>query len=292
MIVYSGTSTTALGRRVAEGLGAVFADVEARRFPDGETYLRSRSTAEGEDCLVVSSTPGNDDLVELVLLLDLLRDLGASRVDAVVPYIGYSRQDRRFMAGEALSAKTVLKLVSGLSDSVTSVNCHFLDGEGVYEFHGMKVKNLDAFPLLAEYFAGKLEKPVVIAPDRGSLDYARNAAKLMGCEFDFLRKKRLSGDEVVVEVKDLDVGGRDVLILDDMISTGGTVIEAAKVLRDQDAASVNVGCVHGVFSHGMEKVAACVDMLACTDTLERGISEVSVSGLVADAFRRHPRTIP
>ena len=285
MIVFSGSSCAGLGRRVAEGMGMRLGEVKTGRFPDEEIYLRLLTPVAGEECVLLQSTLGNDNLVELLLFLDMLRDQGAAKIHAVVPYLGYARQDKTFNSGEALSAKTILKILLSLSDSITTVNCHFLDLEGVFKFHGMEIKNLDAFPLLAKYFKKELREPILIAPDKGSLKYAKNASEIIGCDFDFLQKKRISGEKVEIAVKEIPVKGKDALILDDMISTGGTIIEAAKLLRSQGAASVNVGCVHGVFSQGMEKVASAVDRLVCTDTLERGISKVSVAQLIAKSLK-------
>lgn len=285
MIVFSGSSCASLGRKIAQDKGLQLGEAKIERFPDGEVYLRLETPVKGEECVLVQSTLGNDNLVELMLFLDMLRDQGASKIHAVVPYFGYARQDKTFNSGEALSAKTTLKTILSLSDSVTSINCHFLDREGVFKFHDLEIKNLDAFPLLAKYFKEQLKRPMLIAPDKGSLEYAKNAAEIIGCEFDFLQKKRLSGEKVEIQTKELDVKGKDTLILDDMISTGGTIIEAAKLLRSQGAASVNAGCVHGVFSQGTQKVASAVDRLVCTDTIERDISKVSVAELIRKSLR-------
>jgi ribose-phosphate pyrophosphokinase len=111
MIVFSGRSSEKLGRSIAEKLKADFGRIEIKSFPDGEIYVRALSKVEGKECLVVQSTPRNEDFVELILILDLLQDLGASKIHTVIPYMGYSRQDKRFVEGEALSAKTILKII-------------------------------------------------------------------------------------------------------------------------------------------------------------------------------------
>ncbi len=287
MILFSGSSCVSLGRKVAAGLGARLGEAKIDRFPDGEIYLRALTPVKGEECVLVQSTLGNGNLVELILFMDLLRDRGASKIHAVVPYLGYARQDKSFNEGEALSAKTVLKVLHEFPDTLTTVNCHFLDKEGSFQFHGIELTNIDAFPLLAAYFKDRLKNPVLIAPDKGSLHYAKHAAEAIGCEFDFLQKKRLTSEKVLIETKKLSVAGKDALILDDMISTGGTIIEAARLLKSQGAASVSVGCVHGVFSHGVEGVKSAVDSLVCTDTIDRGgISAVSVAGLIAKSLQR------
>jgi ribose-phosphate pyrophosphokinase len=264
MIVFSGRSSEKLGRCIANKLKAELGEIEIKSFPDGEIYVRALSKVEGKECVVVQSTPKNEDFIELILILDLLKDLGASKIHTVIPYMGYSRQDKRFAEGEALSAKTILKIIDSYSDSIISVNMHFLDYSGMHEYHGIMIHNIDAFHELACYFGARLKKPILIAPDKGSLEYAKKAAQLLGCEFDFLKKKRISGEEVAIEAKHLDVRGKDAIILDDMISTGGTVIEAAKILRKHGIRTVNVGCVHGLFSKGIDKVKNGVDTLVCT----------------------------
>ena len=150
------------------------------------------------------------------------------------------------------------------------------------------LKNLDAFPELAKYFKNKFngnnKNLIVIAPDKGALQYAKKAADIIGCEFDYLEKTRLSGDAVEIEPKSLDIKNKNVLILDDMISTGGTIIESAKVIKNCGAKRLNVGCVHGVFSNGTGIFEETSDELVCTNTLDTKASRVDVSGLIAGAL--------
>jgi len=264
---------------------------EFKIFPDGEIYVKIRQEdidyIDNSRCAVVQSMyPGvNDAFVELMLMLDLVSDYCAKSITSVVPYLGYARADKRFCEGEAVSAKTILKMIYKFSDNLITVNCHFFDEGGRFNYSGMDITNLDAFPLVANHFNG-LEKPALIAPDKGSRIYAKAAADVIGCDFGYLNKTRISGKKVVMEKKvypeTLRVEGADVVILDDMISTGGTIIEASNVLRTLGAGTINVGCVHGVFSNGVEIFEGVIDSLVCTDTIERGESAVSVSSLVCD----------
>ena len=281
MLILGGSNSSELAGRLSQELGVGVAEVEVKRFPDGEIYVRVVSDVKGKKCAVVQSTPDNGSLVELILTLDLLRDLGASKVHAIVPYLGYSRQEKRFQNGEALSAKTVLKIIDGLSDSILTVNCHFLDAAGEFDFHGIKMRNINAFPELANYFKGKVENPFLIAPDEGSLELVGNSARAIGCEFDSLEKERVSEAEVKTEAKELAVGGKDVIILDDTISTGNTIINAAELVKKQGAKSVSAGCVHGIFSNGLKKLNAAADEVVCTDTVQGEASRVSVAKLIA-----------
>ena len=286
MIVFSGTRSTALAWEVAKELRTNLGKSEVSSFPDGELYIRIDTPVKGKECALVQSTRTNQDLVELLLTLDTLKDLGATQVHAVIPYMGYARQDKRFKEGESLSAKIVLKMINEVSDSITTINCHFLDGAGESYYNNVHFNNLDAIPLIVEYFRNKAAKPLFIAPDKGSMGYAKEAAKQLNCEFDHLQKTRLSGTEVVIKNKKLSVKGMDVIMLDDIISTGGTIVEAAKVIRSWRPNSVSVGCVHGLFLKGMEIFQGAVDRLIATNTLDNPASKVSVAGLIAGHLKR------
>jgi ribose-phosphate pyrophosphokinase len=228
---------------------------------------------------------GSDDLLELVLMVDALKDAGAGQVHAVTPYLAYMRQDKRFKEGEALSAKTVLKMLAEFADMPVTVNCHFLNEAGENVFEGVRFMNLDAVPLLVDYFKSKTRSPVVIAPDKGSMGYARMAAELLDCEFNHLDKARISGEEVLVKDKELDLKGKDVIILDDIISTGGTIVNACKVIRGGRPASGNVGCVHGLFLKGVDQFQGVVDRIVACNSLKSSVSKVSVATLIADYLK-------
>ncbi len=284
MIVIGGSNSRKLAESVSKKLGSGLGLVDSRRFPDGEFYIRILSDVKGKDCVLIKTTDSNDAIVELLLLLDLLRDLNVKTIHTVLPYLGYSRQDKRFNEGEALSAKTILKLIDRFSDSISTINCHFLDHEGVFKFEGVGVRNLDAFPLVATYFKNRLVDPVLISPDKGALEYARKASMIIGCEFDYLEKIRISDNRVEIRTKKLDVSGKDVIILDDMISTGTTIIEAARVIKAQGAKAVHAGCIHGVFSKGMQQFDGVLDGLVCADTIQTEVSRVSVADLISKAI--------
>jgi ribose-phosphate pyrophosphokinase len=281
MIIFGGSAATQLAQRVSKSADAECGLVDHRLFPDGEHYIRILSPVKGKDCTVIQTTKTNDSLVELILILDTLNDLGAESIHTIMPYMGYSRQDKVFNAGESFSARTLLRLLDQYSDSITTINCHFLDYAGVFTFESVEILNLDAFPLVASYFKGKLKSPIIISPDDGALEYAKKAAEIIGCEFACLDKKRLSDHSVVVSADGLNVAGKDAIILDDMISTGGTIVEAAKLLRKEGAKSVRAGCVHGVFSRGVDVFKGVVDELVCTDTVPSKVSKITVADLIA-----------
>lgn len=286
MIVFGGSISSKLAEAVSKKLDSGLGLIDSRRFPDGEFYLKLLSDVKGKDCILIETTNSNDALIELFLLLDLLRDSNARKIHAVVPYLGYARQDKRFKEGEAFNAKTILKLIDQFSDSILTVNCHFLDSEGEFNFEGIQIRNLDAFPLVAKYFKNRLKHPVLISPDEGALEYAKRASEIINCEFDYLEKTRISDQEVKIDTKKLDVSGKDVIILDDIISTGATIIEAAEFIKKQGARSIHAGCVHGVFSKGLQQFKGVLDDLVCTDTIPTEVSKITVADLVSKSIRQ------
>jgi len=286
MLVFGGSRSTGLAWDIAKAMKAETGKTEIKSFPDGEKYVKILSGAKGSECAVVQSVRSNDDLVELMLLLDTLRDMGATQVHAVMPYLAYMRQDRIFSEGEALSAKTVLKILDEISDSLSTVNCHFLSDGGEAVFNHIRLMNIDAIPSLARYIGTKVKNPIFVAPDKGSLGFAKAGAEILDCEFDHLSKTRHSGSEVSIEMKDLYVKGHDVIVLDDIISTGGTIVESAKVIRKGRPASINVGCVHGLFLSGIDQFKGTCDRLVSTNSMDNPVSKVSIADIIAKDLLR------
>lgn len=293
MIILGGTPSKELARRVAEQMGERWVDVEVKRFPDGEKYVRIVGEVRGESSVVVQSMYHTPDeyLVEFLLIADNLKSLGAKSVVAVFPYMAYARQDERFKPGEAISFMTVAKLVRGVGvDRVLTIDSHRHRKLLVDEAFAIPVEDLTAMRLLAGFVLreAELERPVVVGPDREAKYWARLAAESIGAEYDVLEKKRLSAEEVEVRAVSVAVQGRDVLIADDIISTGGTIVEAVKALRRQGVRKVAVACTHPVLTQGaLERIKAVgVEVVVGTDTIPGPISLVSVASVISEALRR------
>lgn len=287
MIVIAGSASPMLSARVAKQLKTRLVKPELQRFPDGELYVRIDPDMKGEHAVVIQSTcnPQNDNLVELCFLLGAVKDLGAKRVTAVVPYLAYARQDRKFKPGEAMSVHTVCRLIEGAGASdVITIDAHH---EETMRNFSIPAYNFTAMPLLGRYLKGlELRNPVVLGADRGSVERARQVALEMGAEHDYLEKQRITPERVVVQPKRLDVSDRDAVIVDDIISTGGTIIEAAKVLKRQGARSVYSACTHSVtVGKALQRIkSAGIKRVITTDTIEHQVSEVSVAPLIANAI--------
>ena len=257
-----------------KALGGEVLDVEIKRFPDGEKYVRVLGSSR--DVTVVSSTfaPQDEHIVELILLADALRETGVQRLRAVVPYFAYSRQDRVTKDGEPVSVRAVMRTLAVYYDELYVFDLH--NPETLRFFPG-KAVNLSPARAIADYFREKLGDGLVLAPDKGALMRARAVAEKLGLEYSHFQKTRISPTEVQMKPVDVDVSGKNVLIVDDIISTGGTMIKAANLLREMGAERVFVAATHGVFAEGaIERVTKAVDELAVTNTIPTPVSKISI----------------
>lgn len=283
-----------MGYELAELVGARYCDVEVSQFPDGELYVRVPVDVEGEDVVYVNSLAGrpNELLVETILTLDTIADLGAGSVHAVLTYIPYARQDSRFKPGEAVSALVVGKLLRSLRvSSIYTFDLHLHRIQDPRQVFGESFRNLTAIRDLARYVASTygVRNPVVVGPDEEAEQWAKMAAEeLGGVGYTVMEKRRLSATEVVVEPRDVElVRGKDVLLVDDIISTGGTVVEAVRALRRSGAREVYVAVTHAVLAgraYG-RLVQLGLRGLVASDTVPSPISRVHVAPILARYFK-------
>jgi ribose-phosphate pyrophosphokinase len=287
-LIIGGSASQKLAAKVAWNLEENLSPIETRRFPDGERYIRINGEVPKE-VVVIQSTgyPQDENLMELFLLLKNLKSLGVERTRVVIPYFGYGRQERRFKSGEAVSAVIVAELLEAAGASeIYSINLH---EKNIKEFFNIPVHEISAMPLIANYIRQQMEDPMIIGPDKGALGFATEVSRILKCECDYLEKIRISPEKVETKPKNLDVAGRDVVIIDDIISTGGTIVSASKILRDLGANKVVVGCVHPVLVEDalLKIFAAGVDDVFATDTLKSDVSNISVAPLIAGYLKKY-----
>jgi ribose-phosphate pyrophosphokinase len=285
-IIFGGSTCQSLAREVAGEAGCQLGQLTIKWFPDGERYLCVDTDVKGKDCIVIQSTsrPQDANVMELLQLLDTLKENGAAKVTTVVPYFGYGRQDKCFKRGENLTSKTIAKHIELNSDAFYSINIH---KKHIIDFFKIPATELDAAPILGEYFkTHELEAPVVIGPDEGAERLAKRVADVIGCSFDYLEKKRFGPGQVEMKPKKIDVAGKDVILVDDIIDSGGTMIEAIKMLEAGGAVNILIGTIHPVltgniiarlFSNGAADVVA-------TNTINSQVSYLTVSTLIAEVL--------
>ncbi|NPB02448.1 MAG: ribose-phosphate diphosphokinase [Methanopyri archaeon] len=287
MIVLASHGSSRLATALAEELDAELAAVEEDRFPDGEWITRVPPDLEGT-AIVVHTTPAPQDenLIKLLITLDAARENGADEVVAVVPYVAYSRQDRRFEPGDPVSFRAVARAISANADAFVTVDLH---EPSTLEFFEVPSENVTAAEEMGRFIAEELgeEDPVIVGPDEGARELAKTVAEVFDAEWDHLEKERISGDEVVIEPKEIDVEGRTVVLVDDMIDTGGTMVEAAKALKELGAERLYAACTHALLTRNADarlRAAGFEDIFA-TDTVPNPYTVVSAARPVAEAIR-------
>lgn len=281
MIVVPCSSSESLAKKVANELGAVVSDVERRRFPDGEMYVRISEELTGNDVAVVGSIRSDSDFLELLLLLDASREGGARKITAVLPYFGYSRQHRIYHPGEPVSSKVITKSIESFADAIVAVELH--DPETM-TFTNKPFANISVINSTSEYFVDR-DLDLIMSPDDGGYDRARKMADVIGIPSYYIEKTRVDSKTVKMKLPDVDFRGKNILIVDDMISTGGTIIKAANLLREHGAAKISVCAVHGVFAlESARKIEEAVDSLEVTDTIAGEYSTVSVAKDICEAI--------
>lgn len=285
MKVVGGSASVLLARGIARELSVPQVEVAFERhpggFPDGERYVRLLAPVRGEHVVLVQTTHPDAMIVELFLLADAIRDAGASRITAVTPYYGYSRQDKRFLDGEAVSAKTLAKHIAVDCDELLTMTIH---NPELLKTFPLPSQDVSGMPALGRYLAS-LPVDLLLAPDENAARFVKEIGAIVETPWDHLRKERIDPYTVRISPKKLAVSGKSVAIIDDVISTGGTIATAAKELRKQGARRVVAACVHGLFvDKAEENLKVCDDVIA-TDTIQSKHTKVSVAPEFAAAIR-------
>lgn len=296
--VFSGRSNLQLAQQIVNYLGLTLGRTQLENFPDGEISLKVFEDVRGRDVFIVQSTcsPGNDSLMELLIFVDCLKRASADRITVVAPYFGYARQDRKDEGRVPITAKLVANLltVAGASRLLT-LDLHAAQIQGFFD---IPVDNLSARPVITAFFESLDLGPLaVVSPDIGNAKQARVYAERLGGELAIIDKRRVSGSEAVSYNIIGDVKDRTVLMVDDMIATAGTIVQAARIVKEKGAQRVVVTATHGVLcGPAIERLnTAPIDYLAITDTIPLSaearrqlpnLTVLTVSELLGEAIRR------
>ena len=281
MKVISTEKSQILATSLARALKIPVVDVKYSRFPDGEQYLVAGEL--DDETIIVGSVVDNDALVQLLLMIDAC---DSSDNKLVLPYMGYARQDRRFRQGEPVSARAIAQALSRGVREIITVNIHEKE---VLKYFGVPARNISLARDIGLYIKTlNLDNPLILAPDEGALAFAKHVASAGGWDADHLEKTRLSGVEVKMTPKQLCASSRSVVIVDDIISTGGTIATAAGILYEQGAKDVFAACVHGVLTGGayVHLMAAGIREVICSDTIERGCSKITAADQIAHTIKK------
>jgi ribose-phosphate pyrophosphokinase len=305
MVVVSGSNAQQVAEQLALALNWEHVQLEARRFPDTEGYIRipeeQIEAIRKEPVVVVSNTFPDAGIVETLLMLkaisdvrkgslENLRGIEPQRMENIgpgvylaVPYFGYSRQDKRFKPGEVISARAIADMLATQCDGLTVLDLH---APQVLENLTIPVAFTSAMPELANHLQSEVKPDFILSPDKGAIDRASQVAKLIDCEFSYLEKTRIDAHTIIHKAKDLDVKGKVVAIVDDMIATGGTICRAADALRSQGATEVHAACSHGLFTGGaIRRLTQFVDGVHATGSLANPRSVIDAGKALARGVR-------
>jgi ribose-phosphate pyrophosphokinase len=293
----AGTSHPDLAEEISKLLKIPLSPVEDKHFSDGEIYIRIKKKVRGDDIYLIQSlsAPANDSLMETLIIIDALRRSSAGRINLICPYICYSRQDRKAASREAITAKLVANLiVKAGADRVVTVDLH---ADQIQGFYDIPVDHFVAYPLFAEYLKRKkmLGNAVIVSPDIGGVKRADKMADLLGLKLAIIDKIRKAHDTAEVAHVVGEVDGKRAIIVDDVISTGGSICEAAAALKKMGAKEVIVCVTHPVFSGDTKKKfgESSIDRILVTNSipipyekLSKKVKVLSLAPLLAKIIKR------
>lgn len=298
IVLISGNSNIPLSKEISQYLDIPLCATEIKKFADGEISVRISESIRGSDVFILQPTspPVNDNLMELLIIIDALKRASAGRINVVMAYYGYARQDRKDKSRVPITAKLVADLISVAgADRVISIDLH---ADQIQGFFDIPLDRLQAMPIIADYILTHnfdLNKLVVVSPDVGSVKRTRSLAERLGVPMAIIDKRRPK--ENIAEVMNVigDVNGKDVIMIDDIIDTGGTLVGAAEALKNLGAEHIFAACTHALLSGpAIERIKnSPIDKLVATNTIplseEKKIDKieiVSVAGLIAKAIQR------
>ncbi len=300
LVLTAGNANTHLAREIADSLGTRLAETEVSQFSDGEVFVQVNENVRGADVFVMQPTcpPVNQNLMELLIMIDALKRASASRITAVIPYYGYARQDRKVQPRVPITAKLVADLITAAgAHRVLTMDLHAGQIQG---FFNIPVDHLFAAPVLLEFFHERRaqhawEDVVVVAPDAGGVERSRAFAKRLGTSLAIMDKRRTGANESKIMHVIGDVRDRDVILLDDIIDTAGTIIQAVSALMDEGARRILASCTHAVLSgQAVERLEqSVIEEVVVTNTIplredarSKKFTVLSVAPLLAEAIQR------
>ncbi|UCH89507.1 MAG: ribose-phosphate diphosphokinase [Thermoplasmata archaeon] len=281
MLIVGGSASKTISQNLSKVMNANLAEVNSKRFPDDECYIRIMTDLTGEDIVLVQNTYPDLNIIELFLLQDAIKEYDIKKLVTVIPYFGYGRQDKKFNEGESISARALVKRIQVQSDAVITVDLH---ETSILDWFDIPARNVSAMPEIGRYLR-QFNIDIVVSPDKGAAELAELTAKTLECPWDYLDKTRIDSETVKIAPKSIPVEGKRVAIVDDIIATGGTIITASNQLKEQGCDSVIVACTHGLYTGGaINKLINSLDKVISTDSLETKTSEVSSAPEIKSAL--------
>ena len=279
-----------MGKLLAKHLKSPYSALDVERFPDNELQLRFLVPVKDKHVILVQTFHHDIDaqLIEVLFAAQTAKDLGAKKVTLVAPYFPYLRQDKRFRPGDCVSQQVIAKLIALDVDALYTVDPHLHRIHSLKKIFDIETHRVTADPLIAEYIKHKIKNPLIIGPDAESFQWARTTAKIIGCEAAIMEKTRYSARLVhSVLNKEVDLAGKTVVMVDDIISTGHTLLEAIKNVRKLGAEKIVCIGVHAVFAeNALRKLKRAGATVITSNTIPNLTAKIDVSGEIAKALKQ------
>ena len=287
MIVISCSHGKHIAKKIAAKLKKPYSALEVTHFPDSEIKLRFKVDVKNKDIVLVQSFYGNvnDCIIEALFAAETAKDLGAKKITLVAPYFPYLRQDRRFNPGECISLRTIAQNIDEDFDEVIIMDPHLHREKTLRHIFKISSKRLTANPLIVDYIKKKVRNPLIIGPDWESYKWAQRIAEKIGCDFAIMEKERYSARNVRVKLnKKIDIKSKNLVFIDDMISTGHTLLEAIKAMRKLGAKKVTCFAVHGILvENALNKLRKAGATVITTNTIPNPATRIDIAGVIAKA---------
>jgi ribose-phosphate pyrophosphokinase len=293
MIITTCGNSELIAKRLAKQLKVKYSPLTIASFPDGDIYLKFNTKVKGKKVVIVQSFQPKSDmsLFDIVFAGETAKNLGAKKVILVAPYLAYMRQDKRFNPGEAISSRIMAKMLNGAVDKIITIDPHLHRYNSLKDIFTISTKKLSANRSIAEHIKKKFKNPVIIGPDAESYQWAEAIAKVVNCPVTVCKKTRISSRHVVEKMIDkITIAGKQVIIVDDIVSTGHTMIEAAKTARKMKAVSVTAIGVHGLFvENAIKKMDKYFDDIITTNCIKHSTNKIDMTPLLLQELRKEKR---
>ncbi|MGC8581505.1 MAG: ribose-phosphate diphosphokinase [Thermoplasmata archaeon] len=282
MFILTGNYGEKIGKELQSMLDIRLVQPTIKKFPDGELYVRVNEKVMDDIAIIVNNAFNGESILETSFLINAIDKMGVKKIITVIPYLGYTRQDKKFLEGEAISSEVIAKFLSMNNSEIFIVEPH---SNNIEKYFSCKVNFISPAEEIAKNYANKID--MVISPDKGGIERAKVIASLLGVDYSYLNKKRISSYEVAMDLNNVSVKGKRVLLVDDVISTGGTILKALELLKNDGASEVHVVCTHGLFLNNSDiNISQNSTSLSCTNTLNTKYSRISISPLIAKQLEK------
>lgn len=289
MIIVSCSKGKHLAKKIAIKIKKPYSELSVKKFPDSELYLKFNTNVKNKKVMLVQSFYGDisDSIVEVLFAADTAKDLKAKSITLVAPHFPYLRQDKRFKPGEAISLKVIADIIDKFFDEIYIIDPHLHRERTLGHVFKIKAHKLSACKPIADYIKKKIKNPVIIGPDWESYKWAEKVAEYCKCKSYILKKKRISARKVIISFnKKVNLKGKNIIIVDDIISTGNTIIRAAEHIKKEGAKNITAICIHGIFSESaLQKLKKAKINVIATNTIPGSKSKIDVAEVIALRLR-------